>query len=532
MLAEWKEGGESVFFLPDYVEKTSEGEVLYTTQLILGEYGKVTYEIHKHELRRPKDEDSLERYGEYAGEPSSSHIIETTAEEYYPVPRGREHVADMQMGAGAAEKQPAAQELEPAGHDAYGARRILEAHGHAPHIAVEHPEPTSRGSSEETPAAPIKNSEQKVAPDAWLVKLLSFDSEPGAAKTQHESGREINGRTDPAGMTEQDVPGTTRQERLSEIPATVLSAVLRPEPSEATNPESSRAPAAPPVHHINSEHAKTPAKTIEAHSLTVEQHGAISPSTPRSGAREIEQRGAETTEPQDVSRPVANAEAGDTRPAQGARIDSSENTVSQSAAAGSRMPQEQAARKATGAERLAPKIRAAEEHELKSKMPAAELDAVLRPGSRHAATHERFSAPVRTEREAERVRTIGAVPVQSPPAALRDLNRGAIYPTGERRPDGAHKAPHRAFTNETADTVPTSFQKQEKGRISPPNAETILRALGIPVPSVAGSPTSAYASSDARTGQAARVRRLQREDAPERAVRRAEKNGIIMKMTA
>ena len=51
MLAQWKEGGSTVFFLPDYKEQAEDGEVLYVTMLMLGEDGRITYEIYSHEMK-------------------------------------------------------------------------------------------------------------------------------------------------------------------------------------------------------------------------------------------------------------------------------------------------------------------------------------------------------------------------------------------------------------------------------------------------------------------------------------------------
>jgi hypothetical protein len=58
MLAQWKEGTNAVFFLPDYREKTPDGETLYVTQLMLRKDGTVSYEIHKHEIAHRREEDA------------------------------------------------------------------------------------------------------------------------------------------------------------------------------------------------------------------------------------------------------------------------------------------------------------------------------------------------------------------------------------------------------------------------------------------------------------------------------------------
>ncbi|MBI5004190.1 hypothetical protein HZC00_03795 [Candidatus Kaiserbacteria bacterium] len=74
MLAQWREGGDRVFFLPDYREQTADGEILYVTQLILGENGLVTYEIHKHEIMRAEDERMVQ---EETGVAETSAIVRT-----------------------------------------------------------------------------------------------------------------------------------------------------------------------------------------------------------------------------------------------------------------------------------------------------------------------------------------------------------------------------------------------------------------------------------------------------------------------
>lgn len=55
MLAQWREGGGSVFFFPDHVERTDDGETLYVTFLKLGENGGVSYEIWAYETKYDKE---------------------------------------------------------------------------------------------------------------------------------------------------------------------------------------------------------------------------------------------------------------------------------------------------------------------------------------------------------------------------------------------------------------------------------------------------------------------------------------------
>jgi len=66
MLAQWREGGSGVFFLPDHREQTDDGEVLYVTQLILDQGGGVTYEIHKHEMTHGAEDSPNGAIEEYA----------------------------------------------------------------------------------------------------------------------------------------------------------------------------------------------------------------------------------------------------------------------------------------------------------------------------------------------------------------------------------------------------------------------------------------------------------------------------------
>ena len=56
MLAQWREGGGDVFFLPDHIERTEDGETLYVTFLKLDETGSVSYEIWAYETKYDKED--------------------------------------------------------------------------------------------------------------------------------------------------------------------------------------------------------------------------------------------------------------------------------------------------------------------------------------------------------------------------------------------------------------------------------------------------------------------------------------------
>jgi len=100
MLAQWREGGNSVFFLPDYTEQTEEGEVLYVTMLIRDENGRITYEIYscktqypnlKEEMPIPKaEEDTVEIYSSFWSE-TSGDALEPAAPEPVVASLGAEH---------------------------------------------------------------------------------------------------------------------------------------------------------------------------------------------------------------------------------------------------------------------------------------------------------------------------------------------------------------------------------------------------------------------------------------------------------
>lgn len=57
MLAQWTEGGSSIFFLPDHRESDEDRETLYVTMMILGERGEVTYEIRACETPKTSRDD-------------------------------------------------------------------------------------------------------------------------------------------------------------------------------------------------------------------------------------------------------------------------------------------------------------------------------------------------------------------------------------------------------------------------------------------------------------------------------------------
>lgn len=57
MLVQWKEGGNSVFFLPDHIRQTEDGEILSITTLILDENRNVSFEIHEMKTTYDKEEE-------------------------------------------------------------------------------------------------------------------------------------------------------------------------------------------------------------------------------------------------------------------------------------------------------------------------------------------------------------------------------------------------------------------------------------------------------------------------------------------
>ena len=168
MLAQWKDGGNTVFFLPDYREQTEEGEILYVTQLILGEKGGVTYEIHKHETRYPKDEEVGEKIEEHAEAHTASR---SEIMGYFRDADERGRTADTLISVDKAEgltvdnSEPVKISYE-------------QIHGDiVPSISTEGTESTFDDFMPEVPTmvGNGENAEQNASPDAWLVELLKID---------------------------------------------------------------------------------------------------------------------------------------------------------------------------------------------------------------------------------------------------------------------------------------------------------------------------------------------------------------------
>lgn len=177
MLAQWKEGGESVFFLPDYRESGDGVDILYVTQLILGDNGRVTYEIHKHETYRAEDEMNVPI------EEAESHA-ELLCEEYetneYSDTDSREEEISMDV-------LEAHEHIEIAQSENFdvplhaAADEISKETGRAPEIAQE------TGTDEHPTREAIANEHVGcVQPDAWLIELLAV---PHAERDQHAGAR-------------------------------------------------------------------------------------------------------------------------------------------------------------------------------------------------------------------------------------------------------------------------------------------------------------------------------------------------------
>ncbi len=155
MLAQWKEGGEAVFFLPDHVEETDEGEILYVTQLILNGDGSVSYEIHRHVTGAAIEDEPLEpaEDDEYAGSAPFSH-------ERIPLPE---------------EEVPAAEAPETEVLAYAAAPEYVRAE--APESVAEYAPQAAEAEEYEEPAVtaetPVAIPPQ--APDAWLTRLLDID---------------------------------------------------------------------------------------------------------------------------------------------------------------------------------------------------------------------------------------------------------------------------------------------------------------------------------------------------------------------
>lgn len=170
MVAQWKEGGSAIFFLPDYREQTEDREILYVTQLILSEKGDVMYEIHKHETIYPKEEEAGEENEAYAAalaelrldtveDSHETHEIESPADTLMSI-----ETAEV-LGVNDSELVEVADEINQ--------EEIV------PAIATESVESVADNPvAEEIPAvaSSTENGEQNDAPDPWLVELLKFDA--------------------------------------------------------------------------------------------------------------------------------------------------------------------------------------------------------------------------------------------------------------------------------------------------------------------------------------------------------------------
>lgn len=178
MLAQWKEGGEVVFFLPDYRESEDDVEVLYVTQLILGADGRVTYEIHKHEMYRADDEMNLR--------------VEDV--EAYAKPLHAEYETDEYSDTGSREEEISMDALEAHAYVEIATAENFNAPMHAvAHEAVietseRASDITQEAGSDEHAAreAGVNEHGDREQPDAWLVELLTV---PHAQREQHADAR-------------------------------------------------------------------------------------------------------------------------------------------------------------------------------------------------------------------------------------------------------------------------------------------------------------------------------------------------------
>lgn len=169
MVAQWKEGGSAIFFLPDYREQMEDREILYVTQLILSEKGDVTYEIHKHETIYPKEEEADEKNEAYAV--ALAELRLDTVEDSHET-REIESPADTLRSIEVAEVL-SVNDSEPVEvADEINQEEIV------PAIATESVESVADNPVAEIPAvaSSTENGEQNDALNPWLVELLNFDA--------------------------------------------------------------------------------------------------------------------------------------------------------------------------------------------------------------------------------------------------------------------------------------------------------------------------------------------------------------------
>jgi len=241
MVAQWKEGGSAIFFLPDYREQMEDREILYVTQLILSEKGGVTYEIHKHETIYPKDEGVVEKKEEYT-EALAGLRLDTTEDfrDANELESGAETPMSIEAaeGLGMNDSEPVevADEISP--------QEVI------PTIETESVESVANDPIAEMPlmADNVDSAEKSDAPDPWLVELLNFDAlDP------------VEPHDDAVG--ESDVPQITNRDEAETID---LRAVLG---SEATA-ELDIAPDVTALEHSEVEAVHEPESVITSESLT------------------------------------------------------------------------------------------------------------------------------------------------------------------------------------------------------------------------------------------------------------------------
>ena len=192
MLAQWRDGGDPVFFLPDHVESLDGREILYVTILMLGRDGSVSYEIWAHEITydtRGEDEN-----GEELTDTHKALSLETTGEfsEAAMIDRSADTLMSVVTAEGSAvdDSEPAANSGERAAEESVSAitteERVAAAPGNsraeAPTILENH-----------------GNTKSESSPGSWLAEFLNIgpfeslslhDSSPQESGVSQESARE------------------------------------------------------------------------------------------------------------------------------------------------------------------------------------------------------------------------------------------------------------------------------------------------------------------------------------------------------
>lgn len=170
MLTQWTEGGNSIFFLPDYRELTEDRDTLFVTMMVLGEKGEVTYEIHKFETLKETYENDTESSEE--GTDTETRYADLSEEEDEPALAEESFeysVFETEMQMTGTESASTSEEPSQEVHVAPG----FEAHSTETHV--------TRIGLAEHGTEQVRNTDTtgKNGPDQWLVDLLKVDSELG-----------------------------------------------------------------------------------------------------------------------------------------------------------------------------------------------------------------------------------------------------------------------------------------------------------------------------------------------------------------